>query len=940
MSDYIGRNILISTNENTVVSEYKADPQEKYFASEREAEESLINNLQEQGYEWVKIDNKKALENNLRKQIEKLNNLRKKEATEFKFTDNEWDWFFREYIAGEHISIEQKIESIQEDNVKILNRDDGSQKNIYLIDKDHVHNNYLQVINQYREKEGNHNCRYDVTILVNGFPLVHIELKKKDVDIKSAFDQIKRYQENSFFAGNGLFEYIQIFIISNTQDTKYYSSSTRLESINRSNKTEFKKNKSGFVFTNYWTSKKHEKIKNLEDFAKHFLNKKNLLNILTKYCVFTTYKKLVVMRPYQIDAVESIINRINLAINNKWEGKTKGGGFIWHATGSGKTLTSFKAAQLISKIGDIEKVLFVVDRKALDHQTVAEYQKYGGDLTTDAASTAILLSKLKDSKSKIIVTSINKLSRICKQNKDLEIFNKRVVLIFDECHRSQFGEMHNYITKAFKKYHIFGFTGTPIFTANSIDPDRKTTEHYFGDQLNAYTLVNAISDKNVLKFRLSYLEREGKMILDQKVDYVLEHFNDMTKNSKFNSILAADSIEEAIKYYDNFKKKLGKRDLKIASIFSPEEKHNEQLIRIINNYNEAFGTNFNIENFDNYRTSISKKVKDREIDLLIVADMFLTGFDAPTLNTLWLDKPKIRDHNLIQAFSRTNRIYDQIKDTGNIISFNNIKQAMDEALELFGYEENDKRIIIENNFNEQYEIYKREVEKLKKEFPLNKDCATTEEKKKFIMAWNSIEPQINKLSSYDEFKDQELINNEERDNYRGRYLKYAEEFKKPKKDNKAKEIEEEITISLSALDFIKHVEVNVDYILWLISKKESKEVIQRLVNASPDYRDKWDLIEEFIDGNKDSEDVHEAWRKFIENKMTMEVKEIIDEYKLTKPEEVQRVVKERNLEKINKGPWMEENMEKISLFDDGKYEKIKKLRDKLTLIIFKYRKIS
>lgn len=932
--------VLIYTENDTVAKEYKENEKESRFMLEKEIEENLINILKDQGYEWIKINDEKELKANLRKQIERLNNLREgSKDKNFKFTDKEWEAFFKEHISNNNKGLKDKTETIQNDCVKSLKREDDTNKNIYLIDKKNIHNNYLQVINQYSESKGNHNCRYDVTILVNGFPLVHIELKSNGKLIEEAFKQIDRYQTNSFWAGSGLFEYVQIFIISNGRDTKYYSNTTRDERVHESNKQTKKKNNSSFKFANYWTSKDHWKIKILEDFAKHFLNKKTILNILTKYCVFTAEKKLIVMRPYQIDAVESIVGSIQRGIHNK---KEKSGGCIWHATGSGKTLTSFKAAKLASEIPEVKKVLFVVDRKALDDQTTKEYQNYGGDLTTDTANTSELLKKLQDENSKIIVTSIKKLSSICTKERDLPIFNEEVVLIFDECHRSQFGDMHKAIVGKFKKHHIFGFTGTPIFEKNSTDPSDKTTESRFGKIFpNPYTLVHAILDGNVLKFQVSFLNVTGPERINEIVDYVIENFNSKTHKTQFqkgfNSIFAANSIEEAIQYYDTFKAKLNKqRDLKIGAIFSPEDRHNNDLERIIKDYNNEFGADYDLFRYDAYRDNISEAVKDRKIDLLVVADMFLTGFDAPTLNTLWLDKPTIRDHNLIQAFSRTNRVYNEIKSTGIIVSFNNIKEQMDEALELFGYEKNDRAFIIDSSFEEQYTNYKKNVENLQNKYPLDKEEFTQEEKKEFIEAWNNIEPQITKLSSFDEFKGNEILTEEDSQEYRRQYLDYAEEFKQRRH---SKEERDEIILeetALTAIEFIKQVEVDIYYILELIDKKEDREKIKRIIKSSPEYRDKWPLFEEYMD--KQNNEPKEDWKDFVERKIMDEVAQLINKFKLRYEEEVQRVVKEKNLEKINKGEWIDKVI--CMSFSDPNRSRFKEdVRYELTRVIIKYLKV-
>jgi len=497
-------NVVVSSNESTVVTEYV--PQHSYsgsYQSEADLEREFIKQLQAQGYEYLRIHDEAALVSNLKKQLENINS--------YVFSNSEWDRFFSECLASANEGIVEKTRKMQTDHVQILKRDDGSTKNIYLIDKKNIHNNRLQVINQYEESKGAHDTRYDVTILVNGLPLVHIELKRRGVAIREAFNQIKRYQRDSFWATSGLFEYVQIFIISNGTHTKYYSNTTRSSHVKESGEGERSKSKktsNSFEFTSYWADSNNTAIAELVDFTRTFLAKHTLLNVLTKYCVFTSEDLLLVMRPYQIAATERILSRIEISSNYKKTGTIDAGGYIWHTTGSGKTLTSFKAAQLASALPYIDKVLFVVDRKDLDYQTMKEYDRFQKGAANSNTSTRILQKQLEDNTSHIIITTIQKLDHFVSKNKGHEVFKKHVVIIFDECHRSQFGDMHTKIVRTFKNYHLFGFTGTPIFASNAGNagnPLLRTTKQAFGDKLHTYTIVNAINDSNVLPFRIDYI---------------------------------------------------------------------------------------------------------------------------------------------------------------------------------------------------------------------------------------------------------------------------------------------------------------------------------------------------------------------------------------------------------------------------------------------------
>ena len=619
-------NIVAQSTESTVVTEYEAiKSRSSQYQSEAALEKEFIHMLTEQGYTYLKIHHEKDLIANLRIQLEKLNN--------YQFSDNEWERFFKSSISNNNEGIVEKTRKIQEDYIQVLKRDDGTTKNISLIDKKNVHNNSLQVINQYVigiSDGAKHDNRYDVTILVNGFPLVHVELKRRGVAIREAFNQINRYQRDSFWAGSGLFEYIQIFVISNGTNTKYYSNSTRFNAIKDSKNSTSKKGKTSnsFEFTSFWADANNRIIPDLIDFTRTFFAKHTILNIITKYCIFTSENMLLVMRPYQITATERILNRIEIANNYKKYGNVAGGGYIWHTTGSGKTLTSFKTARLASQLPYIDKVLFVVDRKDLDYQTMKEYDRFEKGAANSNTSTAILKKQLEDSDAHIIITTIQKLATFIKKNKNHDVYDKHVVIIFDECHRSQFGDMHAAIVKSFKKYHLFGFTGTPIFPANTgrvTKPQFFTTEQTFGDQLHTYTIVDAINDKNVLPFRVDYIKtmdmsddiddeqvwdiaREKAMMAPERIklvtEYILDNFDRKTyrgdktyiyntltnikevasgkagtveeikqkqRISGFNSIFAVASVPMAKLYYQEFKKQMAAdptKKLRVATIFS------------------------------------------------------------------------------------------------------------------------------------------------------------------------------------------------------------------------------------------------------------------------------------------------------------------------------------------------------------------------------------
>ena len=951
MPKNVNYNMVVQDTQNTFVCEYISPYGKKpqNYQSEAELEKAFIEQLKSQAYEHLNITSEKDLVKNLRQQLEKLNN--------FEFSDNEWDYFFKKELANPNQSIEDKTTTIQEDYIKILQCDDGVSKNIYLLRKDNVHSNVLQVINQYETDEGKYKNRYDVTVLVNGLPLVHIELKRRGVAIQEAFNQINRYQRESFWASSGLYEYVQLFVISNGTHTKYYSNTTRFEHLAKTNKRakrKVKKTSNSYEFTSWWADAKNKPITDLVDFTKTFFAKHTILNILTKYCVFTTDKELLAMRPYQIVATEKILNKIEISSNYKQFGTIKAGGYVWHTTGSGKTLTSFKTAQLTSKLPHIDKVLFVVDRKDLDYQTMKEYEKFEKGAANSNTSTAVLKKQLGDANSRIIITTIQKLDKFIKKNKGHTIFNGHIVLIFDECHRSQFGDMHKAITKAFNKYHLFGFTGTPIFAINSSSGGRfdlKTTEQAFGDKLHTYTIVDAINDKNVLPFKVDFIStiKEAEEIEDKKVKsidreaallaperlsnivkYILEKFDDKTKRNSFyklkdrrlkgfNSIFAVSSIEMAKKYYTEFKKQIKElpsdKRLKIATIYSfgvNEEENDgvadensentsgldassrEFLENAIKDYNKMFGTPYNTTSnqFQNYYKDVSERVKNRDIDILIVVNMFLTGFDATTLNTLWVDK-NLRLHGLLQAFSRTNRILNTIKNSGNIICFRNLEKATKEAISLFGDKEA-SGIVLLKTYQEYYNGYeqdgkkvrgyKRLIEELQEKFPLEERIVGEQNQKEFIKLYGGILRVRNILTTFDEFEGNEILTQRDVQDYHSLYIDLYNEFRKDKNVEK-ENINDDLIFEM---ELIKQIEINIDYILKLIKKyhkdhTKDKEIlldINKAIDSSVELRNKKDLILQFIESLNVQSVVDKDWQKFVEKKKIEELDKIIKEENL------------------------------------------------------------
>ena len=950
MSKY---NVVMETNNSTVVAEYESIKKKSdAYQSEKALEDELIKMLGEQGYEYLKIHDSESLINNLRTQLEIVN--------DYKFTEKEWERFFYDAIANKNDGIVEKTRKIQEDNIQVLKRDDGTSKNITLIDKKCIHNNRLQVINQYVENSGNYDNRYDVTILVNGFPLVHIELKRRGVALKEAFNQINRYQRDSFWAGSGLYEYIQIFVISNGTNTKYYSNTTRESHIKEqtSTKNKSKKTSNSFEFTSFWADANNKVISDLVDFTRTFFAKHTLLNILTKYCVFTSEDLLLVMRPYQIVATERILNKIQLATNYKQMGTIDAGGYIWHTTGSGKTLTSFKTAQLASKLEYIDKVLFVVDRKDLDYQTMREYDRFEKGAANGNRNTRILQKQLEDNNSRIIVTTIQKLSEFVKRNKGHQAFKQHLVLIFDECHRSQFGDMHKIIVDNFKNYHLFGFTGTPIFAKNAgrtTNPEFCTTEQAFGEKLHTYTIVDAINDGNVLPFRIDYIntvkvkeemtDKEVKAINTEEalasservkkvVEYIIEHFDQKTKRNSFydlkgqrvngfNSMFAVASIPMAKKYYLEFKKQLEEKqkNLTIATIYSfaqngddndngileDEDFETEMLDKsarefldfAIDEYNKKFKTNFSSEGngFQDYYKDLSDKVKKREIDILIVVNMFLTGFDATTLNTLWVDK-NLKQHGLIQAYSRTNRILNSVKTYGNIICFRNLQDATNDAIALFG-DKNATGIVLLKSYEDYYYGYEdnngvkqlgyeERIAMLLQKYPLGEQITGETAEKEFIAEIGNILRLRNILSSFDKFKGNEILSERDFQDYTGMYVDLYQKYK-PKDNSEKESIKEDIVFEM---ELVKQVEVNIDYILMLVAKYhnsncQDKEIlgsIDKAIKSSLALRSKRELIEGFISKINADTNVMDDWGRFVKEQKEIDLKKIIEEENLNEEE--------------------------------------------------------
>ncbi|MBG6109064.1 type I restriction endonuclease subunit R [Frigoribacterium sp. CG_9.8] len=933
------------SSESTVVAEFVTDPATSAaYQSEAELEREFIRLLQGQAYEYVTIHSEAQLLANLRVQLEALNAVT--------FTDDEWQRLLAEYVVGASDGAVQKTVRVQEDHVYAFRRDDGSTKNIALIDKNSIHNNRLQVSNQYEvaaggadggsvDGGGKYANRYDVTILVNGLPLVHVELKRRGVDIREAFNQIDRYQRDSFWAGSGLFDYVQLFVISNGTLTKYYSNTTRRQHIeDAAGRARTRKSSNSFEFTSWWADAANTPIRDLVGFTKTFFAKHALLAILTRYCVLTGDRQLMVMRPYQIVATERILQRIEVATNYKKLGTIAAGGFVWHTTGSGKTLTSFKAAQLASRLPSVDKVLFVVDRKDLDWQTQKEYDRFEKGSANASTSTAQLAKHLADPERRIVITTIQKLARLVQSDKSHTIYDGHVVLIFDECHRSQFGDMHASITKAFKRYNLFGFTGTPIFAENAGsggNPQLKTTEQAFGEKLHTYTIVDAITDKNVLPFRIDYVNTiklpEGltdkqvsaidteRALLDPTrigmvVEYILEHFDQKTRRSEhyalgerrvrgFNSLFATASIDAAKRYYSAFRSMQSTipdaQRLKVGIIYSfaaneaevdgflDEEGFDTAALDLpsrqfldeaITDYNNMFGTRWSTssDGFAGYYTDLSMRLKNREIDVVIVVNMFLTGFDATTLNTLWVDK-NLRSHGLIQAYSRTNRILNSVKTYGNIVSFRDLEQQTNGAIALFG-NKNAQGVVVLKPYGEYYTEYAAKVTELLDRFTPGQQIVGEQNQKDFIALLGAILRLQNILTSFDDFEGNEILSERQMQDYRSEYLDIYASLRRPTDEKET--INDDLVFEI---ELIKQVEITVDYILLLVQKyrdergdgddKEVRAEITRAIDASPSLRNKKDLIEAFVDRVSVAGSVDSEWAAFVTTRRDAELTQLI-----------------------------------------------------------------
>ena len=930
------------SGESTVVTEFVSDSSTAdAYQSETALEREFIRLLQGQAYEYVTIRSEAEMLANLRVQLEALNAVT--------FTAGEWQRLLNEYVVGANDGAAQKTVRIQEDQVHAFRRDDGSTKNIALIDKKSIHNNRLQVINQYDaaaggvgvEGGGSYANRYDVTILVNGLPLVHVELKRRGVDIREAFNQIDRYQRDSFWAGSGLFDYVQLFVISNGTLTKYYSNTTRRQHIeDAAGRARTRKSSNSFEFTSWWADATNTPIRDLVGFTKTFFAKHSLLAILSRYCVLTGDQQLMVMRPYQIVATERILQRIEIATNYKKLGTVAAGGYVWHTTGSGKTLTSFKAAQLASKLPSVDKVLFVVDRKDLDWQTQKEYERFEKGSANASTSTAQLAKHLADPERRIVITTIQKLARLVQSYKGHTIYDGHVVLIFDECHRSQFGDMHASITKAFKRYNLFGFTGTPIFAENagsSGNPQLKTTEQAFGEKLHTYTIVDAITDKNVLPFRIDYVNTiklpEGltdkqvsaidteRALLDPTrigmvVEYTLEHFAQKTRRSEhyalgerrvrgFNSLFATASIDAAKRYYSAFRSMQSTipeaQRLKVGVIYSFAANEAETdgfldeegfdtaaldlpsrqfLDEAIDDYNNMFGTRWSTssDGFAGYYTDLSMRLKKREIDVVIVVNMFLTGFDATTLNTLWIDK-NLRSHGLVQAYSRTNRILNSVKTYGNIVSFRDLEQQTNDAIALFG-NKNAQGVVVLKPYGEYYTEYAAKVAELLDRFTPGQQIVGEQNQKDFIAILGAILRLQNILTSFDDFEGNEILTERQMQDYRSEYLNLYASLRRPTDEKET--INDDIVFEI---ELIKQVEITVDYILLLVQKyreergdgddKEVRAEITRAIDASPSLRNKKDLIEAFVDRVSVAGAVDQEWADFVTSQRDTELAHLI-----------------------------------------------------------------
>lgn len=919
---------------------------ESSYQSEADLERNLINNLISQGYERLIVKSNDDLYKNLKMQIEKLNDI--------SFTNDEWERFLIEYLDCPNDGMIEKTRKIQENHIHDFIFDDGHLKNIKIIDKNNIHNNFLQVTNQI-EQVGSHKNRYDVTILINGLPLVHIELKKRGVNLHEAFNQIHRYSKESFNIDNSLYKYVQIFVISNGTYTRYFANTTA-------------QNKNNYEFTCEWADAKNKVIHDLEDFTKTFFEKRVILEVITKYCVFDVNNTLLIMRPYQIAATERILWKIKSSYESKKAGKPEAGGYIWHTTGSGKTLTSFKTAKLATSLSFIDKVFFVVDRKDLDYQTMKEYQKFQPGSVNGTKDTRELKKWIETDDNKIVVTTIQKLNEFVKKNQNHEIYDKHTVLIFDECHRSQFGDAQKNIRKSFKKYYQFGFTGTPIFPDNSLGGD--TTSGIFGAQLHSYVITDAIRDGKVLKFKVDYnniipkfksveecddnkelnekdlIKIKNKMLLHpERISEITKHilrvFNTKTHRNEFydikqrrlngfNAMFAVQSVEAAKLYYEEFQKQQEslpeEKRLKIGTIYSfaaneeqtaigeiveesfdvsaMESTAKEFLDKVMNDYNGYFKTNYSTNEFQNYYKDLSQKVKDKDIDLLIVVGMFLTGFDAPTLNTLFVDK-NLKYHGLIQAFSRTNRILNNVKTFGNIVCFRDLEKATRDAIRIFG-DENSLNIILEKSYEEYINGFKDEetgkvtkgyieiCNEIIERFPEPTEIKLEFDKKEFVKLFGELLKSENILKNFDEFENfEKIISDRQMQDMKSVYADIRENFINAQRQGQS--IGDQIDFSdiEFQIDLLKTDEINLDYILALIFEKSKennnledlKIETRRLIRSSLGTRAKEELIIDFINNTKLSDlktkdDILESFYTFAKKEKQKKIEILIDEENL------------------------------------------------------------
>ena len=930
------------------------------YQSEKELEDGMIRDLESQGYERFYGKTSEELYKNLKIQIERLNKVA--------FTDKEWGRFLVEYLDCPNDGMIEKTRKIQENYIYDFIFDDGHLKNIKIIDKKNIHNNILQVCNQIKQK-GRHKNRYDVTILVNGLPLVHIELKKRGVSLHEAFNQIHRYNKESFNTENSLYKFVQIFVISNGTYTRYFANTTA-------------QNKNHYEFTCEWADAKNKVIRDLKDFTATFFEKRTILEVLTKYCVFDSNDILLIMRPYQIAATERILWKIESSYQNKKSGKIEAGGFIWHTTGSGKTLTSFKTAKLATELEYIDKVFFVVDRKDLDYQTMKEYQKFQPDSVNGSKDTKELKRSIEKQDNKIVVTTIQKLNEFVKKNPSHEIYDKHCVIIYDECHRSQFGDAQKNIRKSFKNYYQFGFTGTPIFPENALGSD--TTAGIFGAQLHSYVITDAIRDKKVLKFKVDYndirakfkaaetetddkklKELEKRMLLHPEriskiVEYILKVYNTKTHRNEyynikqkrlngFNAMFAVQSVEAAKLYYEEFQKQQEnlseEKRLKVMTIYSfaaneernaigdiPDENFEpsvmestakEFLDKVISDYNDYFKTNFstNGSEFQNYYKDLSKKVKDKKIDILIVVGMFLTGFDAPTLNTLFVDK-NLRYHGLIQAFSRTNRILNKVKTFGNIVCFRDLEKATKNAIKTFG-DENSVNVILEKSYNDYINGFKDEetgksvkgyidlCNEIVEKFPKPVEIEKNQDKKEFAELFGELLKTENILKNFDEFENfEKIISDRQMQDMKSVYVDICEEIRNVGKNDQNNSNEQGIDFSdiEFQIDLLKTDEINLDYILELILEKTKehddietlKSEIRRVIRTSLGTRAKENLVINFINKTdlseiKNSGDILESFYKYANEEKKIKINELVKEENLK--EDSRRFIEKS----INKG---------------------------------------